>query len=119
MRRKQIVVLSLMVLIFLFAVAGVLAYFEHLEYPEALYRTVYISLTHHDNFHMETWVARLLIIVVVLASLVLIAYLLKLFGEDIIGLGDGLKRSKVKTKLLNMKDHYIVCGLGRVGSQVA
>ncbi len=83
------------------------------------YRTVYISLTHHDNFHMESWIARLLVITVVLASLVLIAYLLKLFGEYIIGLGDGLKRSKVKTKLLNMKDYYIVCGLGRVGSQVA
>lgn len=119
MRRKQIFVLSLLVLVFLLASAGLLAYFEHLAYPEALYRTVYISLTHHDNFHMESWLARLLIIIVVLASLVLIAYLLKLFGEYIIGLGDGLKRSKVKTKLLNMKDHYIVCGLGRVGSQVA
>lgn len=119
MRRKQIFVLSLLVLLFLLASAGLLAVFEHLSYHEALYRTVYISLTHHDNFHMESWLARILIIVIVLASLVLIAYLLKLFGEYIIGLGDGLKRSKVKTKLLNMKDHYIVCGLGRVGSQVA
>lgn len=119
MRRKQIFVLSLLALVFLLASAGLLAYFEQLLYPEALYRTVYISLTHHDNFHMESWIARLLVITVVLASLVLIAYLLKLFGEYIIGLGDGLKRSKVKTKLLNMKDHYIVCGLGRVGSQVA
>ncbi len=108
MRRKQIFVLSLLVLLFLLASAGLLAVFEHLSYHEALYRTVYISLTHHDNFHMESWLARILIIVIVLASLVLIAYLLKLFGEYIIGLGDGLKRRKVKTKLLNMKEHYIV-----------
>ncbi len=119
MRRRQIIVLSSLVFAFLLVSAGLLAFFEQLEYPEALYRTVYISLTHHDNFHMESWSARLLIVIVVLASLVLIAYLLKLFGEYIIGLGDGLKRSKVKTKLINMKDHYIVCGLGRVGSQVA
>lgn len=119
MRRKQIFVLSLLVLVFLLTVAGLLAYFDQLTYNEALYRTIYISLTHHDNFHMDNWVPRILVIVVVLASLVLIAYLLKLFGEYIIGLGDGLKRSKIKTRLLNMKDHYIVCGLGRVGSQVA
>lgn len=119
MRRKQIFVLSVLVIVFLMAMAGALAFAEHLNYTEALYRTVYISLTHHDNFHMDSWPARLLIITVVLASLVLIAYLLKLFGEYIIGLGDGLKRNKIRTRLLNMKDHYIVCGLGRVGSQVA
>lgn len=92
---------------------------EKVTYGEALYRTVYISLTHHDNFHMESWPARFLVIFSILASLVVLAYLLKLFGEYIIGLGDGLKRRKIKAKLLNMKDHFIVCGLGRVGSQVA
>lgn len=119
MRRKQIVALSLLVFGFILAVAFGLMHVENISYAEALYRTVYISLTHHDNFHMESWISRVLIISMVLASLVLLAYLLKLFGEYIIGLGDGLKRRKVKTKLLNMKDHFIVCGLGRVGSQVA
>jgi voltage-gated potassium channel len=119
MRRKQIIALSLLILGFILLVAFGIMSVERVTYVEALYRTVYISLTHHDNFHMESWPARLLVLSSVLASLVLLAYLLKLFGEYIIGLGDGLKRRKVKTKLLNMKDHYIVCGLGRVGSQVA
>ena len=35
-----------------------------------------------------------------------------------IGLGDGLKRRQMKARLSKIKDHYIVCGLGRVGSQV-
>lgn len=92
---------------------------ENISYSEAFYRATYISLTHHDNFKMDSWPSRAIIISLVLASLVLLAYLLKLFGEYIIGLGDGLKRRKVKAKLLRMKDHYIVCGIGRVGSQVA
>ena len=119
MRRKQIVALSLLVLGFILLVALGIMHTENISYAEALYRTAYISLTHHDNFHMDGWLSRLLIIAMVLASLVLLAYLLKLFGEYIIGLGDGLKRRKVKAKLIKMKDHYIVCGLGRVGSQVA
>ncbi len=119
MRRKQIVILSLLILTFIIIATSLLVGLEHISYEEALYRTVYISLTHHDNFKMVSWPARFVVISLILASLVLLAYLLKLFGEYIIGLGDGLKRRKIKVKLLNMKDHYIVCGLGRVGSQVA
>lgn len=119
MRRKQIVGLSLLVFVFILIIAFGIMQSEHVGYAEALYRTVYISLTHHDNFHMDSWISRFLVVSMVLASLILLAYLLKLFGEYIIGLGDGLKRRKVKAKLINMKDHYIVCGLGRVGSQVA
>lgn len=119
MLRKQVIILFMSVVILLLILAGGMAYFEHIGYLEALYRAIYISITHHDGFRTQSWPARHLILVIILASLILVAYLLKLFGEYIIGLGDGLKRSKVKTKLLNMKNHYIVCGLGRVGSQVA
>lgn len=119
MRKKQVFVLVMIISVFLLAAAYGLMLDEKISYIEALYRSAYISLTHHDNFHMESWYSRLITLGLILASLILLAYLLKLFGEYIIGLGDGLKRRKVKAKLLNMKDHYIVCGLGRVGSQVA
>ncbi|MSR68467.1 hypothetical protein EXS66_01630 [Candidatus Saccharibacteria bacterium] len=119
MRRKQIIVLVLVITSFLVVATFGLKTLENVSYSEALYRATYISLTHHDNFHMTTWPSRVIIILLVLASLIMLAYLLKLFGEYIIGLGDGLKRRKVKAKLLSMKDHYIVCGIGRVGSQVA
>ncbi len=119
MRRKQIVVLVLVVLLFIILASLGLSYFERITFQEAIYRSVYVSLTHHDNFDMYSWPSRITVLLLVFASLVLLAYLLKLFGEYIIGLGDGLKRRKVKAKLMNIKDHYIVCGLGRVGSQVA
>ncbi len=119
MRRKQIVLLTLAVVVVLLASAFGIMVLEKVSYQESLYRSLYISLTHHDNFHMQSWPVRGIVLGLVLASLIFLAYLLKLFGEYIIGLGDGLKRRKVKAKLISMKDHYIVCGLGRVGSQVA
>ena len=72
MRRKQIVALSLLVLGFILLIAFGIMTAERVSYIEALYRTVYISLTHHDNFHMESWSARLLVLFSVLASLVLL-----------------------------------------------
>ncbi len=86
---------------------------------EALYETLYITLSHHDNFHIETVGGRITVVVLILASLVLVVYLLKWLAEYMIGLGDGLKRHQVKSKIAKLNDHYIVCGLGRVGSQVA
>lgn len=119
MERKQLIRLVLLAaaIILLGAVAFVL--FEHISATEGLYRTASILLSHHDDWHMENWPARLTTLALIVASLVLIAYLIKILGEYIIGLGDGLKRQKTKRKLLSMKDHYIVCGLGRVGRQVA
>lgn len=92
---------------------------EGVGVDEGLYRSTYILLSHHDNFHMESPLARWGIIILIIASLVILAYLLKLFGEYIINLGDSFKRQKVRAQLSKIKDHYIVCGLGRVGSQVA
>ncbi|MBA3679205.1 NAD-binding protein [Candidatus Saccharibacteria bacterium] len=96
-----------------------IAIFEHVSLAEGLYRTIYIALAHHDAFGMEDWPGRIIIILLIIASLVVIAYLLKTLADYMINLGDGLRRNKMKAKLVNMKDHYIVCGLGRVGSHIA
>jgi voltage-gated potassium channel len=50
---------------------------------------------------------------------VLLGYLLKYFAEYIIGVSDSVRKRRLQAKVNKMKHHYIVCGLGRVGSQVA
>lgn len=119
MRRKQIVSLSLLAVAFIFISAAILSYTDKLDYVEALYRVFYVSLSHHDSFYSKSWTARIINLVAILAGLALIAYLIKLLSEYIINLGDGLKKRKIKARIIKMKDHYIVCGYGRVGSQVA
>jgi len=67
---------------------------------------------------MVTTEGRITVIVLIVASLLVIAYLLKMLADYMINLGDGLKRNKMKAKLVNTKEHYIVCGLGRVGMNI-
>ena len=92
---------------------------EHLDLGEAFYVVLLMMLTHfpHGEFHSPE--AKALVIFMVVSSLVLVAYLLKWFAEYMIGISDNVRKRKVKAKVDRLKDHYIVSGLGRVGSQVA
>jgi voltage-gated potassium channel len=76
-------------------------------------------LTRDNHFEFHSNAARTLAVSLVLASYVLIAYLLKWFAEYMIGLSDNVRSLRVKTQISRYKNHYIVCGLGRVGFQVA
>lgn len=93
--------------------------FEHLSISESLYQTLSIVLTHYSHHDFINPDARALVIFLDLASLIVVAYLLKWFAEYMIGIGDNVKKRKVKAKVDKLNGHYIVCGFGRVGSQVA
>jgi voltage-gated potassium channel len=94
-------------------------HFANLSFGEAFYETVIILLTHYDHYGFTDPWSRFLVILLILASLGLIAYLLKWLAEYMMGLSDNVRRMRVKAKVEKLKDHYIVCGLGRVGAQVA
>lgn len=101
--------------------AGTLGYhsFEDLSWPDAFYQTLLIVLTHFNHVENSSGESKILSIALIVASLGLIGYLLKWFAEYMIGVGDNVRKRRLQTKLNRLKDHYIVCGLGRVGSQVA
>ena len=92
---------------------------EHISFGEALYQTSLLLLTHYDHIDATTTASRILTVLLILGSLGLIGYLLKWFAEYMIGVGDNVRKRRLHTKLAKMKDHYIICGLGRVGSQIA
>ena len=96
-----------------------IAYFAKISFGEAFYSTLYIMLTHHDHHGFADPGSRVVVILLILSSLGLIAYLLKWLAEYMMGLSDNVRRIRVQTKVEKLKDHYIVCGLGRVGAQVA
>ncbi len=95
------------------------AYFAHISIWEALYTTLIILLTHYDHFGFRDTPSRLLVVILIISSLGLVAYLLKWLAEYMMGLSDNVRRIRVLTKVEKLKEHYIVCGLGRVGAQVA
>ena len=93
-------------------------YFAHLSLGDAAYETTLILLTHYDHYRFTDAPSRILVIILIISSLGLIAYLLKWLAEYMMGLSDNVRRLRVKSKVEKLKGHYIVCGLGRVGSQV-
>ncbi len=93
--------------------------FAHISLWNALYETATILLTHYDHYGFTDVGSRLTVLVLILSSFIIIAYLLKLFAESMMGLSGNVRKLRVKAKVDKLKEHYIICGLGRVGSQVA
>ncbi len=93
--------------------------FGGFPFGEALYETLIILLTHYDHTGVRGAIPQTLVIILILASLGFIAYLLKWLAEYMMGLSDNVRKLRVKSRLSKLKDHYIICGLGRVGAQVA
>jgi voltage-gated potassium channel len=96
-----------------------LSYFAKLSLADALYETLIILLSHDTRHNYTDPFSRTIIILLIISSLVLVAYLLKWFAEYMIGIGSNVRKQRVNAKVSKLKNHYIVCGLGRVGSQVA
>ncbi len=94
------------------------ASFEHIGYSESFYQTLYLLLTHFDHYGFRQTSSRVLVVILLLSSLVIIAYLLKWFADYMMGFNDNVKRQRMKAKATKLRQHYIICGLGRVGSQV-
>jgi voltage-gated potassium channel len=93
--------------------------YSHMSPGDALYETLIILLDRYDHLSLSDPVSRGLVIFLTLSSLGLIAYLLKWFAEYMMGITGNVRKLRVKSKVDKLKDHYIICGLGRVGSQVA
>lgn len=91
---------------------------EHISVGEAAYQTLLILLAHFDHYGFHQPASRAIVIFLIVSSLVVVVYLLKYFAEYMITIGDSVKKRRVKNKVDKLKDHYIVCGLGRVGHQV-
>lgn len=88
---------------------------------KAFYRTVIILLSHFDHGSEGTFGLQILNIFLIIGSFFIVAYIIK-FSADFF-LGGEFKEKRRKHKMLKdiskMKDHYVICGFGRVGKQVA
>lgn len=123
MRKEDERHLKIIILLFLFLLTGgTLGFmvFKHMDLASAIYQTMIILLTHFYKEIHEPWPTRILILVLIFGSLIIIAYLIKIFAQYIFegALSDNIRRRKMKKEIENMNDHYVVCGFGRVGQQI-
>jgi voltage-gated potassium channel len=90
-----------------------------LSFGEAIYQSSFILIAHFDHYGFHDPMSRAMVMFLAVSSLVVMGYLLKVLADYIVSLGDGLRRKHMKRVAQKLADHYIVCGLGRVGVQVA
>lgn len=116
--RKFLITLLLVIGLELIGIFGFIR-FESISLAESTYQTTMIMLAHFDHYGFKGENSRLLVVFLTIASLLVVAYLLKLLAESMIGIGDSVKKRRMQAKIDHLKGHYIVCGWGRVGAQVA
>lgn len=118
----RIVVISLCVVlgIILFSISGYM-FLENWSFMDALYQTVItISTVGFSEIHPITYGGRIMTIVVIILSITLLTYF---FSQFITIMVEGrintlLKGRKMEKKISMLKDHYIICGFGKMGRQV-
>ncbi|MBP9827158.1 NAD-binding protein [Candidatus Saccharibacteria bacterium] len=113
---RNIIIATLGLLVF-----GTLSfmYTARLSFGEAFYETLIILLSHFDHYGFDDPTSRVVVVFLVVSSIIVVAYLLKVGADYIVSLGDGLRRQHMKRIAQKINHHYIICGLGRVGTQVA
>lgn len=116
--RKLIITLCLTAVLTVIGIVGFIR-FESISVAESTYQTIMIMLAHFDHYGFKSEYSRELVIFLTISSLLVVAYLLKLLAESMIGIGEGVKKRRMQAKIDRLKGHYIVCGWGRVGAQVA
>ncbi len=87
---------------------------------KAFFTTIIIMLSHWKHGVDDPLAEQLLLLFLILGSFIILAYLFKVGADYFMG-GEFIetqRRKKMEKKISNLKDHYIVCGFGRVGKQV-
>jgi voltage-gated potassium channel len=90
------------------------------SFSNSLYEATIILLTHYNSGVGEPLGEKLLTIFLVIGNFFILAYIIKFVADYFLGGGymEERRTKKMLDKADKMKDHYIVCGFGRVGKQV-
>ena len=86
----------------------------------AFYATTIILLSHFlHGVEAPVW-EQILSILLILGSYIVVAYLLRLAADYFMGgeFKESRRKRRVMKNIGKMKEHYIICGYGRVGTQV-
>ena len=120
-RKKLILSVSLLIFINAFGVAGYMI-IEGWNFRDSLFMTVItITTVGYGEVHDLTPAGEIFTIILLVVGVGIILYLLgteaKLLLEG--QLADLIWRKRLERKIRELKDHYIICGFGRMGKTIA
>ncbi|SEM05193.1 voltage-gated potassium channel [Syntrophus gentianae] len=121
MLKKKLLIASF--LLFLILVLGTVGYvlIEGWGIIESFYMTVTtISTVGYGDFTPATWQGRLFTVLLVLFGVGTMLYSVSMFAEMMVEdrLKKVLGRGSMENRIERMKNHYIICGFGRMGSLI-
>jgi len=119
MRNPILIVISFIVIL----LAGSLGYivFEDMGFWESMYLTALtITTVGYGDIVPIHPQGKIFTVFLVFAGVGLVLYAFSKFAETMVegGLRNILERRKMKTKIAHLRDHYIVCGYGRIGKVI-
>ncbi len=115
--RTPLVILSL---VFLYSVLGYLL-LERWSLLDAVYMTVItVSTVGFNEVRPLSAAGRVFTITVIISGVGTMLYTLGIFGELLVDgkLAEYARRRRMERRIAALKGHYIVCGYGRIGSQI-
>ena len=112
------------IIIFILLFAGTAGYrlIEGWSFLDALYMTVItITTVGYGEIHQISKEGRIFTVFLIMSSLGGMGYVVASIGQTIIAgqIRTVLGRRKLEKKVKRIKDHYILCGYGRIGSFIA
>lgn len=116
---------SLLIIFFVLVLTGTLGFtiLKEISVWTAFYETMHLMLSHFYDYggEHEPPLFQALTLMLVSGSLIIVVYFFKIFGEYLLGgqLKKRLRKKNMHKTISKLKDHYIICGYGRVGRQVA
>jgi len=119
--KRFVISLCILVLVFLIGTIGYIV-IEDMSFLEASFMTVItISTVGYETIKQLSTAGTVFTIVLIIAGVGTAAYILVnladfILSEFLLGRFEQRRMVKMITKL---KDHYIICGLGRVGTEIA
>ena len=118
---KKLVVVVILSIALVLTYAYLISIIEGVDYFTALYFSVItITTTGYGDFTPQTFMGRALTVVYLCIGVGIVMYLFSLIAEFIVEgrFEEYMRLKKMKNKIKAIKDHYIICGYGRLGKVV-
>ena len=118
---KKLVIVATLSIILILTYAYLISIIEGVDYFTALYFSVItITTTGYGDFTPKTFMGRVLTVVYLCIGVGIVMYLFSLIAEFIVEgrFEEYMRLKKMKNKIKAIKNHYIICGYGRLGRVV-
>ena len=119
MNKKFLVIIYFMFLLLFGSIGFYILGGEEWSWIDSIYMTVItLSTVGYGEVHPLTDAAKVLSILIIIFGVTGIGVLIRTFREEFIQI-DQYRKNKIMKNISNLKNHFVICGYGRMGAVIA